>query len=101
MTDLYVQKPVHTAEEEAQYIELAARLIDQVDAPTWAIVANRLASYPAAPRAVIERLQRGPTERGDSEPALSPSAPAAVPAASLAELTELFLTADAQDRRMI
>ena len=101
MTDLYVQKPVHTAEEEAQYIELAARLIDRVDAPTRAIVANRLASYPAAPRAVVERLQRGPTPRDEDQPALSPAAPAAVPAASLAELSELFLTADAQDRRMI
>ena len=101
MTDLYVQKPVHTAEEEAQYIELAARLIDQVDAPTRAIVANRLTSYPAAPRAVIERLKHGPTQHGDNEPAPSRSELAALPAASLEELSELFLTADAQDRRMI
>src|SRR5262245_59301498 len=58
MTDLYVQKPVHTVDEEAQYIELAARLIDQVDAATQAAVANRLADYPAAPRVVLDRLQR-------------------------------------------
>ena len=32
VTDLYVQKPVHSAEEERHYTELAVRLIDQVDA---------------------------------------------------------------------
>jgi hypothetical protein len=98
MTDLYVQKPVHSLEEETQYIELAARLIDQVDAATRAIVANRLASYPAAPRAVVERLQRGKTGPAGSQQ--NPTLPTE-PVTSLAELSELFLTADAQDRRLI
>ena len=107
MTDLYVQKPVHSLEEEIHYTELAARLIDQVDAATRSIVADRLANYPAAPRAVVERLARGRIQRGEAEAVLilpvetniqvaGPSA-----RASLAELSELFLTADAQERRMI
>jgi hypothetical protein len=107
MTDLYVQKPVHSLEEEIHYTELAARLIDQVDAATRSIVADRLANYPAAPQAVVERLAHGRIQRGEAEPVLilpaetdiqiaGPSAQA-----SLAELSELFLTADAQERRMI
>jgi len=31
LTDLYVQKPTHTSEEERQYTELVLRLIDSVD----------------------------------------------------------------------
>ena len=38
VTDLYVQKPQHSAEEERHYTELAVRLIDQVDAATRTIV---------------------------------------------------------------
>ena len=43
LTDLYVQKPVHTAEEETQYIELATGLIDAVDEATRATVAATVA----------------------------------------------------------
>ncbi len=66
MTDLYVQKPVHTVEEERHYTELALRLIDQVDAATRAIVANRLASYPGAPRTIVAapRARPHPSWRG-------------------------------------
>ena len=56
LTDLYVQKPVHSAEEETQYVELALGLIDAVDATTLAVVADRLAAYPAAPAAILGRL---------------------------------------------
>ena len=31
LTDLYVQKPTHSADEETQYVELALGLIDTVD----------------------------------------------------------------------
>ena len=44
LTDLYVQKPTHSAEEETQYVELALGLIDAVDAATRATVAARLAA---------------------------------------------------------
>src|SRR5688572_12349319 len=107
MTDLYVQKPVHSLEEEIHYTELAARLIDQVDAATRSIVADRLANYPAAPQAVVERLARGRIQRGEAEPVLILPAETDIQVAgpsaraSLAELSELFLNADAQERRMI
>ena len=56
LTDLYVQKPAHSAEEETQYVELARGLIEAVDAPTRAMVAARLSAYPAAPAAILRRL---------------------------------------------
>jgi len=81
MTDLYAQKPVHTVEEENHYTELALRLIDQVDAGTRAMVANRLANYPGAPPTIVEhdRIHRGEAE---AEPAATqqPQAAQAPPA---------------------
>src|SRR5216683_1887741 len=56
LTDLYVQKPSHSAAEEAQYLELALGLIDSVDAPTRAAVAASLAKYPAAPEPILRKL---------------------------------------------
>src|SRR6185437_9918188 len=56
MTDLYIQKQVHTEQEERHYTELALRLIDLVDAKTRAIVAAKIAGYPTAPPAVRRRL---------------------------------------------
>src|ERR1039458_5293991 len=69
LTDLYVQKPAHSAEEETQYVELARGLIDAVDAATLAIVAARLSAYPAAPAAILGRVGRPP-----SPPAAQPLA---------------------------
>jgi hypothetical protein len=56
LTDLYLQKPTHPLEDERYYTELALRLINSTDMPARAAVAERLASYPAAPRAVILHL---------------------------------------------
>jgi hypothetical protein len=56
LTDLYVQKPSHSPEEERHYVELALRLIEDVDAGTCAAVATSLARYPAAPAEVVQRL---------------------------------------------
>jgi hypothetical protein len=56
LTDLYLQKPSHSVEEERHYVELALRLIDVVDAGTCAAVAARLSSYPGAPAEVVQRL---------------------------------------------
>jgi uncharacterized protein (DUF2336 family) len=91
LTDLYVQKPVHNAEEETQYVELALGLTDAVDAATRAAVAERLAAYPAAPAAVLARLNG------------APAATAALPAAPPREddLTDLFFMAGADERRLI
>jgi Uncharacterised protein conserved in bacteria (DUF2336) len=58
LTDLYVQKPAHTTEEEHHYTELVLQLIDAVDVPTRAIVARKLATYEGAPTAVVRRLAR-------------------------------------------
>ena len=53
LTDLYVQRPAHTPEDERYYTELASRLMDAADAAARARLAQRLASYPSAPRALI------------------------------------------------
>lgn len=58
LTDLYLQRPTHTPEDEHYYTELALRLIDAADIPARAALAARLAGYPSAPAAVVERLAR-------------------------------------------
>lgn len=58
LTDLYVQKGAHTAEEERHYTELVLRLIDSVDVGTRVNVATKLGSYAGAPPAVVRRLAR-------------------------------------------
>jgi uncharacterized protein (DUF2336 family) len=96
LTDLYVQKPSHSAEEELQYTELALGLVDAVDAPTRDAVASRLAGYPAAPAAILRRLG------GDM-----PTAKAARPSEAKpetkpeADLAELFFAASSDERRLI
>src|SRR5437870_164242 len=57
-TDLYVQKPSHSAEEERHYTELALRLIESVDLTTRATIAKKLGSYASAPHAIARRLAR-------------------------------------------
>ncbi|MGH7247474.1 MAG: hypothetical protein ACREH9_05150, partial [Pseudomonadota bacterium] len=56
LTDLYVQKHVHTADEERHYTELALRLLDSVDVTTRAAVAARLAQHLFPPARVVQRL---------------------------------------------
>jgi len=58
LTDLYLQKPAHSPDDEGYYTELALRLIDATDTDARAALAVRLARYPAAPREVILRLAR-------------------------------------------
>jgi hypothetical protein len=66
LTALYVQRPTHTAEEQQQYIELALRLIDKVEAATRTAVARILQRHAAAPAAVVERLDaRQSSREGD------------------------------------
>ena len=138
LTDLYLQKPVHPLEDERYYTELALRLIGSTDAAARAAVAARLASYTAAPRAVVLRLARDVIDVAEpilrQSPCLTPtdlqqiareygaahaaviaqrSRPVAVtipprpveipdhPPAEAAELSELFLSAGAAERRLI
>src|SRR5947208_7249000 len=65
LTDLYVQKPTHTSEEERHYTELALRLIDSVDLQTRATVAKKLGPYPGTPLSVARRLARDVIEVAD------------------------------------
>jgi hypothetical protein len=130
LTDLYVQKLTHTAEEDRHYAELALRLLDSVDVAARAAVAARLANHLSPPRRVIERLaadlpevasalrQRVPgnsaarpavrmleTAAAPNEPALrqksTKTASATLAADVASELNELFFAATAEERRLI
>jgi len=90
VTDLYVQKPNHSTEEETQFIELALGLIEAVDAQTRTIVSATLTSYPGTPPAVLERLASPNT--GSNGARLEPSQN---------DLTGLFFSAPAEERRLI
>jgi hypothetical protein len=97
MTDLYVQKPRHSTEEERHYVELALRLIDVVDAPTRATVATKLAAYVTPPAAVMQRLRhkQAPAAAAPATPAPRSSS------AAISELCQLFLDANSEERRLI
>lgn len=118
MTDFYVQKPDHPAEEERQFSELALMLIDVVDANTRSTIARTLSSYPAAPAVVMRRLSAETTEEfqprphqyadagghrrripasGNDASATPFDADAAAPPA----LADSFFAADAAERRLI
>jgi len=56
VTDLYVQKPNHSTEEETQFVELALGLIEAVDHQTRSVISATLAGYPGAPAPVLEKL---------------------------------------------
>ena len=83
ITDLYVQKPAHTAEEETQYVELALGLIGAVDEGTRTAVAARLGSYANPPRAVLDRLTGAPAQAAtpsQPQPLIAPRVAARPPA---------------------
>jgi len=92
LTDLYVQKPVHTTEEETQYVELATGLIDMVDDATRAVVTATLRTYPAAPKAVLHQLGAAPAP---------PSAPRPPAPPKRDDLVEIFFSAPSDERRLI
>lgn len=58
LTDLYIQKPSHSGEEERHYTELALRLIDSVDVATRVTIAKKLGAYAGTPPMVARRLAR-------------------------------------------
>jgi hypothetical protein len=79
LTDLYVQTPSHTDDEERQFVELASRLIDQVDDATRAAVRARLSIYPRTPRPIMEKLVlRRPSQRVPLARSIKPAEPTAV-----------------------
>jgi hypothetical protein len=105
LTDLYVQKSVHTAAEETQYVELAVGLIDVVDASTRAAVAGKLRAYSSAPLAIRQRLAEhgaAPTTTvADAKPQAAPVTSDWPSLARSREIVELFFAASASDRRLI
>ena len=90
LTDLYVQKPLHSREEETQFVELALGLVDAVDTQTRATVAATLAAYPAAPEVVVGKLNTSTSSRA-----------AAGGKTGQDDLTELFFSASSEERRLI
>jgi hypothetical protein len=101
LTDLYVQKPVHSPEEEAQYVELALRLVDAVDAPTRAAVASRLSTYAGAPTVILRRLIEIAARPNMATAAPVAPRPAAPQAVRESDLTDLFFAAEPAERRLI
>lgn len=122
LTDLYVQTRVHSDDEQRQFVELATRLIDQVDDATRAAVKARLAIYPSTPVPVLQKLglvaaqegRRVPLAREIPAPAPAPS-PARTPTDAelrmasnmsmqpkdAAEIHDMFFRADASQRALI
>src|SRR5512139_2773046 len=81
LTDLYVQAKSHSGDEERQFVELASRLIDQVDDATRAAVKARLAIYPTTPAPIMQKLGLSPAYEGRRIPlAREIPAPPAAPA---------------------
>lgn len=123
LTDLYVQASSHTADEEQQFVELTARLIDQVDDATRAAISGRLAIYPRTPAAIAKKLGLRPVAAGQPVPLASPiatdprssahdqksiPAPATQPIPGLtmvpddaATLSDMFFSADPRERAII
>src|SRR3954464_8667754 len=115
LTDLYVQAPAHTADEEKQFVELTSRLIDQVDDATRAAVRARLSIYPNTPRAILDQLALSPVSATAPLPLAQPIAPEvqapqrpaappsrianrAVAPKDAAEISDLFFAAQAAER---
>ncbi|HVV40259.1 MAG TPA: DUF2336 domain-containing protein [Nitrobacter sp.] len=115
LTDLYVQARAHTPQEEQQFVELASRLIDQVDDATRAVVRARLSIYPHTPAAIMNKLRLHPVtaERTalatpiQADPAASqPAPPRPLPMMPIgsyeaAEISERFFAAGSSERRDI
>jgi len=122
LTDLYVQSSTHSDDEQRQFVELATRLIDQVDDATRAAVKARLAIYPSTPAPIMQKLGLSAAQEGRRVPLAreirsSPQAasPARTPtdaelrmAANMAmqpkeaaEIHDMFFRADATQRALV
>jgi hypothetical protein len=99
LTQLYVQKPAHTAEEERQYTELALGLISGVDITTRIAIEVLLRNYPNAPSAVLDKLFQLHGVRSQQTSASSAGESRSRPPAQ--DLIELFFAANPEERRLI
>jgi hypothetical protein len=122
LTDLYVQASAHSGDEERQFVELASRLIEQVDDATRAAVRARLAIYPATPAEILDKLGLRRSQPGELMPIASaiPTYPAETPPAKApteaqlrmasnlsmrpndaAEINDMFFAATSSERALI
>jgi hypothetical protein len=121
LTDLYVQTPAHTADEERQFVELTSRLIEQVDDATRAVVRGRLSVYPGTPAPIMRKLglqQAHPEQRVPLAARIPEQPPAPPPARppteaqlrlsalsmqpnDAAEISAMFFSAAASERALI
>src|SRR5258707_15328018 len=84
LTDLYVQTSKHTVDEERQFIELTARLIDEVDDATRAAGRGRLGIYPGTPVETLRKLGLRPARPDHPVPLAQAINPPPEPAAATA-----------------
>jgi hypothetical protein len=122
LTDLYVQASAHSGDEERQFVELASRLIEEVDDATRAAVRSRLAVYPATPVEILDQLGLRRSRPGQIMPvaaAIPIAAPETAPARApteaqlrmasnlsmrpndAAEINDMFFAASASERALI
>jgi uncharacterized protein (DUF2336 family) len=121
LTDLYVQAAAHSHDEEAQFVELATRLIDAVDDATRAAVRGKLSIYPHTPRAILRQLglepqvtepapeimveapddADGPAEEVHETPPARPLPTLSMQPADAAALHEMFEKASSKERSAI
>jgi hypothetical protein len=79
LTDFYLQKTLHTPEEDRHFTELALRLIGDVDSTTRADIARRLAEHGGAPAIVLRRLTEADFTNSDTFRFAPPAAAATAP----------------------
>ncbi|KJC48258.1 flagellar biosynthesis protein FlhF [Bradyrhizobium sp. LTSP849] len=122
LTDLYVQTRVHSDDEQRQFVELATRLIDQVDDATRASVKAKLAIYPSTPVPILQKLGLVAAQEGRRVPLareipVAPQAPSPVRAPTdaqqrmaanmamqpkdAAEIHDMFFRASSSERALI
>jgi len=92
LTEIYVQRPSHSQEEDQQFCELVQRLVTDVDRPTRAAVAAKLIAYPAKPAVLLDILAR----HARPEPDLADPQ-----TATAGELAAWFAAAGSEERRLI
>lgn len=108
LTDFYVQKATHTAEEDQHFCALALRLIDEVDPQTRASVAAKLTAYGAAPAPLLAKLEGAPhtppaiaPPTVEAEPRPSPALVSDEDKAAAARFSDMFFQADSDQRRAV
>jgi hypothetical protein len=90
LTDMYVQRPFHTDEEDRQYCELVQRLLEGVDRGTRAEITAKLFDHPTTPPALLNILAKQAVPEPDQ------AEPPVVICSAL-----VFAAATSEERRLI